>query len=138
MKGHLKMTSLKLWDSSITPITLAFRWCCYNTIFLSWWYRVFHRFMQAKFDYGSLILSLSQFMLLALLPQKCSLVHSKLSKSTKNNRLANNYLNPWNSLESKICVCFHRYKIHLKPIFIIIGLEGLKYAFSFKIKCHIF
>ncbi len=52
--------------------------------------------MHAKFDYGSLILSLSQFMLLALLPQKMKL-GSKVVKINYN-RHANNDLNPWNSL----------------------------------------
>ncbi len=33
-------------------------------------YSVFHRFRQAKFDYGGSILNLSQFLLLPQLPQK--------------------------------------------------------------------
>jgi len=33
-------------------------------------YRVFHRFRQAKFDNGGLILSSSQFLILPQLPQK--------------------------------------------------------------------
>jgi hypothetical protein len=36
-------------------------------------YRVFHRFTQAKFDNGGLILSSSQFLLLSKLPQKMKL-----------------------------------------------------------------
>jgi hypothetical protein len=50
---------------------------------------VFHRFRQAKFDYGGSILSFSQFLLLPQLPQKVELT-SKVVKIDKveNNRLA--------------------------------------------------
>jgi hypothetical protein len=56
-------------------------------------YRVYHRFRQAKFYNGDLILSLSQFLLLHQLPLKMKLA-IKWSKSILNNMLANNNLNP--------------------------------------------
>jgi hypothetical protein len=49
-------------------------------------YRVLHRFRQAKFDNGGLILSSSQFL---LLPQKMKPALKVVSKSTQNNQLAN-------------------------------------------------
>jgi hypothetical protein len=57
------------------------------------WYRVFQRFRQAKFDNGGSTLSLSQFLLLPRLPQKMKLA-SKVVKSTQNNWLTDNDINP--------------------------------------------
>ncbi len=45
----------------------------YNELKKSKFYSVFHQFMQAKFDYGGSILSLSQFLLLPQLPKKMKL-----------------------------------------------------------------
>jgi hypothetical protein len=44
---------------------------------------VFHRFRQAKFDYGGLVLSLSQYLLLPQLPQKVELTSKVVKVDSK-------------------------------------------------------
>jgi hypothetical protein len=56
-------------------------------------YSVFHRFRQAKFANGRLILSLSQFLILPQLPHEMKLA-SKIVKIDSKKWLANNDLNP--------------------------------------------
>jgi hypothetical protein len=51
-------------------------------------YSMFHRFRQAKFTHGGLILSSSQFLLLPQLPQKMEPASKVVKVDLKNNRLA--------------------------------------------------
>ncbi len=50
-------------------------------------YSVFHRFRLAKFAYGSLILSSSQFLLLPQWPLQTTLAMNVVKIDTKNNHL---------------------------------------------------
>ncbi len=61
-------------------------------------YIVFHQFGQAKFDKGGSILSSSQFLLLPQLLQKNEARYKSGQNWLKTHWLANNDLNPWNTL----------------------------------------
>ncbi len=61
-------------------------------------YSVFHRFRQAKFAYGGLILSSSQFFATAPAASKNGARFKSGQSWLKNNCLATWDLNPWNSL----------------------------------------
>ena len=51
---------------------------------ISWeWYKVFHRFEQAKFAYGSQVLGSSQFLMLPKLPEKTKLVLKVVKMDSK-------------------------------------------------------
>jgi len=54
--------------------------CVYVCVILCAWYRVFHRFVQAKFAYGGSVLGSSQFTLLPHLPLK-TMLNLKVVKS---------------------------------------------------------
>ncbi len=97
----------------------------------SYYYSVFHRFRQAKFENGSSILSLSHFLLLPQLPPKNEACFKSGQNWLKNNQLANNDLNPCNSLYYFKFSQWWRFTIFVHVVFLaILWFEKINKSFK--------